>query len=156
MGRCKVGAARAGERSDVVVWPIVAAIALSACGSGTRRPRPLRQTTPPTTGASGPEGQVVRQGRDRGTPIKVGVALVDFKQIEQYTDPIRTNAEQKQIYQIYIDNINAHGGINGRKIVPVYKYYSPLGTGRHPRAVHVVRPGRQRVRGGRDVRRLLG
>ena len=58
----------------------------------------------------------------------MGVALVDFTQIRQYTDTIRTEAEQKQIYSIYIDNINKNGGINGRQIVPVYKYYSPLGT----------------------------
>jgi len=62
------------------------------------------------------------------TQIRVGVALVDFKQIEPFTDLIRTDAEQKQIYSAYIDNINAHGGINGRKIVPYFKFYAPLGT----------------------------
>ena len=60
--------------------------------------------------------------------IKMGIALVDFAPIRQYTDLIRTSAEQKQIYQIYIDDINKHGGIDGKQIVPYYKYYSPLGT----------------------------
>jgi len=60
--------------------------------------------------------------------IKVGVALVDFSQIRQFTDTIRSKEEQQRIYQIYIDNVNAQGGINGRKIVPDYKFYSPLGS----------------------------
>ena len=60
--------------------------------------------------------------------IKFGVALVNFAPIAQFTDLIRTSAEQKQIYGIYINDINKHGGINGRKIVPYYKYYSPLGS----------------------------
>jgi len=56
------------------------------------------------------------------------VALVDFKAIEPFTDVIRTDAEQTQIYKAYIDNINAHGGIDGRQIVPYFKFYTPLGT----------------------------
>ena len=56
------------------------------------------------------------------------MALVNFAPIAQFTDLIRTSAEQKQIYGIYINDINKHGGINGRKIVPYYKYYSPLGS----------------------------
>ena len=56
------------------------------------------------------------------------MVLVDFKQITQFTDLIRTDADQKQIYQAFIDDINAKGGIAGRKIVPFYHFYSPLGS----------------------------
>ena len=105
---------------------VVAIVALSACGSGTARSSSTTSTSP-TSNSNGPVDKTLGPGVSP-TSIKVGVALVDFSQIEQFTDLIRTNAEQKQIYQAYIDNINAHGGINGRKIVPYYKYYSPLGT----------------------------
>ena len=84
-------------------------------------------TSPPGSTTTLPADKSLGHGVSAST-IKLGVALVDFKAIEQYTDLIRTDAEQKQIYGIYIDDINAHGGINGRKIVPVYRYYSPLGS----------------------------
>ena len=35
---------------------------------------------------------------------------------------------QQQVYQAYIADINAKGGIAGRKIVPVYDSYCPLGS----------------------------
>jgi ABC-type branched-subunit amino acid transport system substrate-binding protein len=104
----------------------VAAIALSACGSGTSTAKSSTTSTP-TTVVNAPQDKTLGNGVTAST-IKLGVALVNFAPIEQFTDLIRTDAEQKQIYQLYIDNINAHGGIDGRKIVPYYLYYSPLGT----------------------------
>jgi ABC-type branched-subunit amino acid transport system substrate-binding protein len=104
---------------------VVAMVAMSACGSGATQSASTATTSP--TSANGPVDKTLGPGVS-DTSIKVGVALVDFSSIEQYTDQVRTNAEQKQIYQIYINNINAHGGIHGRKIVPYYQYYSPLGT----------------------------
>ena len=101
---------------------VLAASALSGCGSGVSK----AQTTS-TTAANTPIDKTLGNGVS-ATSIRVGVALVDFTEIEQFTDLIRTKAEQKQIYQIYIDNINARGGINGRKIVPYFKFYTPLGT----------------------------
>src|SRR5450432_1963523 len=120
---CKEGAKMG--RLDKLVAVVVAMVALSACGSGTARSASTATTSP--TSASGPVDKTLGPGVSDAS-IKVGIALVDFSSIEQYTDLIRTNAEQKQIYQIYINNINAHGGIHGRKIVPYYQYYSPLGT----------------------------
>jgi ABC-type branched-subunit amino acid transport system substrate-binding protein len=58
--------------------------------------------------------------------IKVGIALVNFECIRNFVDSIRE--KQQQVYQAYIDNINAKGGIAGRKIVPVYDTYCPLGS----------------------------
>jgi hypothetical protein len=56
--------------------------------------------------------------------VKVGIALVDFSCIQQFVDAIRTN--QQQVYQAYIDDVNAHGGIAGRQILPDYRSYCPL------------------------------
>src|ERR1700722_4458853 len=116
---------RARRSKAAVVCVALAALVLSACGSGTSSKSAT--TTTPTPGANGPQDKSLGNGVDANT-IKLGVALVNFAPIAQFTDLIRTSAEQKQIYGIYINYINAHGGINGRKIVPYYKYYSPLGS----------------------------
>jgi len=107
---------------------VIAVVALAACGSGTSTTKSTSPATaPPTTGQNNPIVKTLGVGVTADT-IKLGVALVNFDPIKQFTDTIRTEAEQKQIYGIYIDDINAHGGINGRKIVPVYRFYAPLGT----------------------------
>jgi ABC-type branched-subunit amino acid transport system substrate-binding protein len=58
------------------------------------------------------------------TTVKVGIALVDFSCIQQFVDSIRTN--QDQVYGAFVNDINQHGGINGRKIVPDFRTYCPL------------------------------
>jgi len=60
------------------------------------------------------------------TEVKIGIALVDFTCIRSFTDSIREN--QNQVYQAFIDDINAKGGVAGRKLVPVYDSYCPIGT----------------------------
>jgi len=56
--------------------------------------------------------------------IKLGIPLVNFDCIKQYTDSIRLG--QPAVYQAFIKDINDKGGINGRKIVPDIKEYCPL------------------------------
>jgi ABC-type branched-subunit amino acid transport system substrate-binding protein len=109
----------------LVTGILLAAMALAACGSGTSSAKSSNTTA--TTVKNAPVDTTLGDGVTANS-IKLGVALVDFKEIEQYTDTIRTKEEQKQIYDAFINNINAKGGIGGRKIVPVYKYYSPLGS----------------------------
>jgi ABC-type branched-subunit amino acid transport system substrate-binding protein len=59
------------------------------------------------------------------TTIKLGIAMINFDCIKAFVD----TAEPKQQagYQAYIDDINQHGGINGRKIEPVFKSVCPIG-----------------------------
>ena len=100
------------------------AIALSACGSGGTSSKAKNEPT--TTAVQGPpEGHLARRGRHR-RPIKLGIALVDFDCIKQYTDTIRLG--QQAVYEAFIKDINDKGGIAGRKIVPVFKKYCPLGN----------------------------
>lgn len=78
---------------------------------------------------AGTAAAATRPGVDAGvTPkeIKVGIALVDFDCIKDFTDSIRTG--QEKTYQAFIDDINAKGGINGRTIDPVYDSYCPIGS----------------------------
>lgn len=102
----------------------------TACGSSSKG----ASTTTTTTGSGA--GQTTTTGftptdtpLGRGvtaTTIKIGVALVDFDCIKQFVNSIRQ--DQQAIYQAYIDDINAHGGVAGRKIVPVYHTFCPIGT----------------------------
>src|SRR4029077_15028342 len=51
--------------------------------------------------------------------------LIDYKCIPKAAlDTVYVN--QPQAYNAYIDNLNAQGGINGRKVVPVFKFICPL------------------------------
>ena len=56
--------------------------------------------------------------------IKVGIAIIDYSSIKDFLD--YNHGDQRAVAQSYVDDINAHGGINGRKIVPVFKEYPPI------------------------------
>jgi ABC-type branched-subunit amino acid transport system substrate-binding protein len=58
--------------------------------------------------------------------IKIGIALVDFNCVKDFVDSVREHEDQ--VYQAFIDGINAKGGIAGRKIKAVYDTYCPLGS----------------------------
>jgi len=83
-------------------------------------------TTRPAAGATTSTAPKDRSLGTGVTPtrIKVGVMMIDFSCIEQFVDALEP--EQQRAYQVYFDDINAKGGINGRKIVPVYKMYCPI------------------------------
>ena len=72
-------------------------------------------------GAAASSGQGVTPGT-----IKVGVTYVDINAIKNLinVDP----GDYKTAYTALFNQINSHGGINGRKIVPVYAAVDPLGT----------------------------
>jgi len=58
--------------------------------------------------------------------VKVGVSLLDYSCVEAFTNSLRFG--QPAIYQTFINYVNQHGGVAGRKIVPVYKLFCPIGT----------------------------
>jgi Periplasmic binding protein len=78
-------------------------------------------TTAGTAGAAQSSGQGVSAGN-----IKVGVTYVDINAIKNIinVDP----GDYKTAYTALFDQINARGGLNGRKIVPVFAAVNPLGT----------------------------
>jgi ABC-type branched-subunit amino acid transport system substrate-binding protein len=101
----------------ILAFTVVAA----ACGSG------VSKSSPSTTSATSGPKVVDVPGLGTGvtaTSIKLGVVMVDFKCIEGAVDSIYVN--QEQAYNAFIDDINEHGGINGRQIVPVYKSVCPV------------------------------
>ena len=49
--------------------------------------------------------------------------------LENSTPRVRVGVgDQKAISQVFVDDLNAHGGILGRKIQPVYQNYCPIGN----------------------------
>ncbi len=59
--------------------------------------------------------------------IKVGIAIIQFSAIADFID--YTFGDTEAISRVFVDYINDNGGINGRKIVPVYKEYPPIPGG---------------------------
>jgi ABC-type branched-subunit amino acid transport system substrate-binding protein len=110
-------------RAWVALMLVVAVMALAACGSSSKK-----TGTTPGLGSSvttGPPAALTNSFRGvTSTSIKLGVALIDYNCIKQFIDFTRGN--QQAIEQSYIDDLNAHGGVLGRKIDPVYKSYCPI------------------------------
>jgi len=58
--------------------------------------------------------------------IKLGVTYVDLDAIRDVTDI--SHGDYKTTYNAVIDVLNEDGGVNGRKVVPVYAPINPIGT----------------------------
>jgi ABC-type branched-subunit amino acid transport system substrate-binding protein len=67
------------------------------------------------------------QGVEKGS-IKVGIPLVDFDAIKDFVD--YTFGDTEATSKVFVDYINKNGGINGRKLIPVYKTYPPIPGGK--------------------------
>jgi ABC-type branched-subunit amino acid transport system substrate-binding protein len=102
---------------------LVVAVVLAACGSGTK------SGTPAVTSPSGSSGSNAPISRTLGTgvtdkAIKIGVALVDFQCIAPYIQT--TRVDEYKVYDAFFADINAKGGVAGRKLVPVYHTFCPI------------------------------
>lgn len=106
--------------SVTAVVLLVGATVLGACG-GSEKKSSSRSTTTAENGGGGAPAPGVTP-----TEIKLGVALVDFGCIKNFTDTLREN--QDEVYRAYVDDVNAKGGVAGRKIVPVFESYCPIGS----------------------------
>ena len=104
------------SRSGMIVM-LAGAFLLASCGTTAK------SGTPSTTTSAGQASTALGVGVTADT-VKVGVALVNFNCIEQFTNAIREN--QPQVYNDFIKYINTHGGVAGRRIVPDYQSYCPI------------------------------
>ncbi len=59
--------------------------------------------------------------------IKIGVSYVDLAAVRA-AGINRDHGDYEKAYEVVIDDLNAKGGVNGRKIVPVYAGIDPIGT----------------------------
>jgi ABC-type branched-subunit amino acid transport system substrate-binding protein len=58
--------------------------------------------------------------------IKLGLVQVDYSCIQDFVD--FTRGDQEETYKVFVDDLNAKGGINGRKVEPVYRDFCPVGN----------------------------
>jgi ABC-type branched-subunit amino acid transport system substrate-binding protein len=58
--------------------------------------------------------------------LKVGVTYVDLEAIRNVTDI--SHGDYEKTYRAVIDDLNKHGGVDGRKLVPVFAKINPIGT----------------------------
>ena len=111
------------RRHCAIVSVLVVAVMFAACGSSSKKP--ATSGSPTTGGAKYTPTKTLGVGVT-ASEIKVGISLVDFECIKQFVDSIRINQDKN--YQVYIDDVNEKGGIAGRKIVPVYHTFCPIGN----------------------------
>ena len=58
--------------------------------------------------------------------IKIGITYPDLDAIRSVTNT--NHGDYEKAYRAVIDDLNKHGGIDGRKVVPVFAKINPLGT----------------------------
>jgi hypothetical protein len=118
--------------APLVAVLVVVGSTLAACSSSSGS-KAAPSTTPAsvTTGGapsstSSPPALTASFRGVTATSIKLGVVNIDYTCIKQFVDYNFGN--EPAIDQVFIDDLNAHGGILGRKIDPVYKSYCPIGN----------------------------
>jgi hypothetical protein len=97
-----------------LVTPVVGALLLSAIAVVTG--------AGPASGATAPPQAVT------ATSIRVGIPYVDLAAVRQFGITL-DQGSFPDAYNAIISNLNAQGGINGRKLVPYLVAVNPVGTG---------------------------
>jgi hypothetical protein len=111
-----------------LVATMAIALIAASCGSGSKP-----TATPPTsgsgatstTGAATPVLKTLGQGVTAKT-IKIGIVLINYDMVKQYIH--NTDGNQPQTYQVFVNDINKHGGVDGRQIIPEYYTYTSIGS----------------------------
>lgn len=88
-----------------------------------------------------PEAPMVLTASWRGVTedtITVGVSMLNFDLLKELGLSQAGWGDQQGVFQAFVDDINANGGVNGRMIVPVYDYYSPISAEDSTRACTVL------------------
>jgi hypothetical protein len=97
-----------------LVTPVVGALLLSAVA--------IVGATGPASAATAPPQAVT------ATTIRVGIPYVDLAAVRQFGITL-DQGSFPDAYNAIIANLNAQGGINGRKLVPYLVAVNPVGTG---------------------------
>ncbi len=108
------------RRSVLAALTMVLVVNAAACGSSGSRTSAAKK---PADAAAPTQSTELGTGVTADT-IKIGVSLSDFDCIKPFVDNIRL--EQEKNYQTFIDDVNAKGGVNGKKIVAVFDKWCPI------------------------------
>lgn len=103
-------------RKHLGIVAIVIALFAAGCTSGSDS----GAKSTGTTVASGPAPGVTADA------IKIGITYVDLEAIKDLTNI--NHGSYEDAYRAVIADINANGGINGRKLEPVFAPVNPIGT----------------------------
>jgi hypothetical protein len=98
---------------------LAVALVATACGGGDGSDDKAEPS-----GAKGPTELTASFRGVTADAVKIGIVIIDYSKIAFAVDFNR--GDQQRIAQTFVDDINANGGILGRKIVPVYKTYNPI------------------------------
>ena len=80
------------------------------------------------TGAGQVAGTAVPQGQGvTETTIRVGIPYIDLSAVRKFGITL-DQGDYPNAYNAIIADLNAHGGVNGRKLVPYLLAVSPVGT----------------------------
>lgn len=82
---------------------------------------------PTGAGSSAAVSTSLGQGVTTST-IRVGISVVDFAALAKLGGATMNQGNEQDSYNALIANINRHGGVDGRKIVPFYAMVNPIGT----------------------------
>ena len=121
MQRASAGFRR--PRTKILVGLVSLALVVAACGGDDDSAKATAPSSSPSSGT--PTDTSNGTGVTAGS-IKVGISMVDFDAIKQFVD--FNHGNQRKAYEAFIADINKNGGINGRKLVPVYESFSPIGS----------------------------
>jgi len=103
---------------------MVVALFAAACGSGTKSTASATSTSS-NSPAAGPVSKTLGQGVTAAS-VKVGFVFIDYSSVVQFIH--NTAGDQEQTYQVFVNEVNEHGGVLGRQIIPEYETYVPIGT----------------------------
>lgn len=84
-----------------------------------------------TTALTNQSASAATMGLGQGvstSSIRIGITVVDFSAIAKAGGSLMDQGNEQDAYNALIANVNAHGGIDGRKIVPFYALVNPIGT----------------------------
>jgi hypothetical protein len=101
----------------------------SACSSGGSKASTTTTATTATTALPSTSVAPALTASFRGvtaTTIKLGIVTIDYTCIKQFVN--YNFGDQPAIDTVMINDLNAHGGILGRSVVPVFKSYCPIGN----------------------------
>lgn len=119
------GAATTGSTGD-----LGSSTATSGTSGGLAGPSPAGSTggTSGTSRSAGTTGSVTGSATTGGTapgprstaPIKIGIVLTGTSNADSFGISLGNTISERSVDQALVDSLNAQGGLNGRKIVPIF------------------------------------
>jgi ABC-type branched-subunit amino acid transport system substrate-binding protein len=117
----------AGDDSVGDVAGADASFGADAVSGPTGHSSAARSATGTGSSPSGSSGSSAAPAKASGPPIKVGILILDLGNVTALGFPAGASVQDMEtVWQYWIDQYNAAGGVNGRPIEAYYVTYDPL------------------------------